>query len=114
MRARSESVDKLRRMFLLNAETVNVIRSKIRNTDTDESILRKIYGADSEIKARQDAELKRQIDEINTLSPTDINYQEELNRRAEALVQNVPLQNRTALSQYIARRKIVLSLFQKY
>lgn len=113
VRARSESVDKLRRMFLLNAETVNVIRSKIRNTDTDESILRKIYGADSEIKARQDAELKRQIDEINTLSPTDINYQEELNRRAEALVQNVPLQNRTALSQYIARRKIVLSLFQK-
>lgn len=113
VRARSESVDKLRRMFLLNAETVNVIRSKIRNTDTDESILRKIYWADSKIKARQDAELKRQIDEINTLSPTDINYQEELNRRAEALVQNVPLQNRTALSQYIARRKIVLSLFQK-
>jgi hypothetical protein len=113
VQARSESVDKLRRMFLLNAETVNVIRSKIRNTDTDESILRKIYEADSEIKARQDAELKRQIDEINTLSPTDVNYQEELNRRAEALVLNVPLQNRTALSQYIARRKIVLSLFQK-
>lgn len=111
--ARSESVDKLRRMFLLNAETVNVIRSKIRNTDTDESILRKIYEADSEIKARQDAELKRQFDEINTLLPTDVNYQEELSRRAKALVWNVPLQNRTALSQYIARRRIVLSLFQK-
>ena len=113
VQARSEGVERLQRMFLLNAETVDVIRNKIRNTDTDESILRKIYEADSEIMARQDAELKRQFDEINLLSPTAQNYQEELDRRAEALVMSVPLQNRTALAQYIARRKIVLSLFQK-
>lgn len=108
-----QNVDKLKRMFLLNAETVNGIRSKIKNTDTDETILKKIYEADSQIKARQDADIKKQLDEIYALSPSADNYQEELDRRAEKLVLSVPLQNRTALAQYIARRKIVLSLFQK-
>lgn len=110
---RTGNVDKLQRMFLLNTDTVNVIRCKIKNTDTDETILRKIYEADCQIMAHQDAEIKKQLDEINALSPAAENYQEELDRRAEELVLTVPLQNRTALAQYIARRKIVLSLFQK-
>ena len=106
------NVDKLQRMFLLNSSTVNVIRSKIKNTDSDETILRKIYEADCQIMAHQDAEIKKQLEEINALSPAAKNYQEELDKRAAELVLSVPLQNRTALAQYIARRKIVLSLFQ--
>ena len=94
---RTGNVDKLQRMFLLNSNTVNVIRSRIKNTDTDETILRKIYEADCQIMARQDAEIKKQLDEINALSPSAENYQEELDRRAEELVLSVPLQNRTAL-----------------
>ena len=112
-KTRTENVDTLQRMFLLNSDTVNVIRSKIMNTDTDETILKRIYEADSVIKARQDAEIKRRLDEIALLSPTDTHYQEELRKRAEELVLSVPLQNRTALAQYVARRKIVLSLFKK-
>ena len=110
---REENVDRLRKMFLLNEETVNVIRSKVKNTDTDESILKRVYEADSQIKARQDAELKKEWDSINAMLPTDENYMEELNKKAENLVLKVPLQNRTALAQYVARRKIVLSIFQK-
>ena len=111
-KTRLENIDALQRMFLLNADTVNVIRNKIKNTDTDEVILKKVYEADSQIQARQDAEIKRKLEEIKKLSPTDPNYQAELDRRAEELVLNVPLQNRTALAQYVARRKIVLSIFQ--
>jgi hypothetical protein len=109
---RLENIDTLQRMFLLNADTVNVIRNKIKNTDTDEVILKKVYEADCQIQARQDAEIKRLLEEINKLLPTDSNYQMELDRRAEELVLNLPLQNRTALAHYVARRKIVLSLFQ--
>ncbi len=111
--SRSDNIDALQRMFLLNSDTVSVIRNKIKNTDSDEIILKKIYEADGQIKARQDAEIKRKWEEINKLSPDDSNYQVELDKRAEELVLSVPLQNRTVLAQYIARRKIVLSLFQR-
>lgn len=107
------NIENLQQMFLLNPETVDTLKNKIKNTDTDEQILQKIYESDAKIKAQQDAEIKQQVDNISALMPTDADYQERLKEHIDKFVRTIPLQNRTALSQYVARRKLVLEIFEK-
>lgn len=106
-------IEDLQRMFLLNPETVESLKSKIKTTATDEDILQAIYKSDADIKAKQDAEIKQQITEIEALVPTDDDYQEKLKEKVNDFVRTIPLQNRTALSQYVARRRLVLEIFDK-
>jgi hypothetical protein len=104
-------IEGLRDMFLLNDEAIK--RAKIKPTDDEETVLGKIYKADSEQVAKKDIEIKKRIDALNQLTPNKTDYQERLERETKELTKVIPLQNRTALTQYVARRKIVLSLFQK-
>ncbi len=107
------NIEDLKRMFLLNPQTVDTLKNRIKNTDTDEQILQKIYESDAKIKAQQDAEIKQQVDNISALMPIDADYQERLKEHIDEFVRTIPLQNRTALSQYVARRKLVLDIFEK-
>jgi len=107
------NIEDLKRMFLLNPQTVDTLKNRIKNTDTDEQILQKIYESDAKIKAQQDADIKQQVDNISALMPTDADYQERLKEHIDEFVRTIPLQNRTALSQYVARRKLVLEIFEK-
>ena len=107
------NIEELQQMFLLNPETVDTLKNKIKNTDTAEQILQKIYESDAKIKAQQDAEIKQQVDNISALVPTDADYQDRLKEHIDEFVRTIPLQNRTALSQYVARRKLVLEIFEK-
>ena len=100
-------------MFLLNHKTVEAVRGKLRSSDTDETILQKIYEAESVVAAQKDAEIKKNLESIDALKPESKEYQEELKQKAIDLVRSVPLQDRNVLSQYVARRKIVLELFGK-
>lgn len=106
-----QDIDKLQEMFLLNKETLKSI--KINVHDTDETILKKVYKADAKLIAEKDANIKEQIDKINELNPTSSNYQNELEKRTSSLVKAIPLQNRTALTHYVARRSLVIKLFEK-
>lgn len=106
-----KNLDDLQKMFLLNPTTVAAIRNKIKNTDSDEDILTKIYQSDAEIKAKQDARIKQRLSDIESLSPVDPEYQQKLAEKVNEFVTTIPLQNRTALSQYIAHRKLVLDIF---
>lgn len=106
-----QDIDKLQKMFLLDKETLKSI--KINVQDTDETILKKVYKADAKLIAEKDASIKEQIDKINELNPTSLNYQNELEERTSSLVKAIPLQNRTALTHYLARRSLVIKLFEK-
>lgn len=106
-----KNLDDLQKMFLLNPATVAAFRNKIKNTDSDEDILTKIYQSDAEIKAKQDAQIKQQLSDIKSILPTDPDYQEKLQAKVDEFVTSTPLQNRTALAQYIAHRKLVLDVF---
>lgn len=106
-------IDELQRMFLLNQRTIDKIRKKVKITDSDEKILKMVYEADSEIEAEKDNEIKQQICEIKSLTPSkDESYKNEISERTDKLLVTIPLQNRTALSKYVARRQIVLELFE--
>ena len=104
-------IDALKDMFLLKDETIK--RAKIKFSDDENTTLEKIYKADSELVAKKDIEIKNRIDALNKLTPDGSDYQEKLTEEVKALTKEIPLQNRTSLTQYVARRKMVLELFQK-
>lgn len=106
-----QDVEKLRKMFLLNDDTLNSI--KIGLNDTDDKILEKVYQADAKLIANKDAIMKQHLQQIEDLNPAESDYEENLRAQVDELVKTMPLQNRTALTHYVARRKLVLELFDK-
>lgn len=104
-------IEKLKSMFLLNEKTINSLRFNLN--DPDEKILEKVYSADVKIMAEKDAEIKKNIDFLNELNPTSPTYESAFDNTISELVKTIPLQNRTVLTQYVARRKLVLDLFDK-
>lgn len=105
-----ESITELKRMFLLNDNSISNV--KITANDDDKSILRKVYAYDSSILADNDAKIKKELEKIKLLDPTADNYSERLETITNTLVSQIPIQNRTALTQYVARRQLILKEFR--
>ncbi len=108
-----ERLEELKAMFLLNDETVESFKGTFGVNATEETILKKVYEADSNTLAKQDAEIKKSFDELNSLDSTSPDYAMSLTSQINALVRAIPMQNRTALTHYVARRKLILELFNK-
>lgn len=111
---KNKTIDELQQMFLLNPVTVNKVRERIKNTDSEETILKAIYQADSEIEAKKDDAIRQQMEELKSITPDKTeDYQTRLKEKVDELITAIPLQNRTVLSKYVARRKLVLDLFDE-
>jgi hypothetical protein len=107
-----KKLDELRKMFLLNEQSVN--EAEINIDDSDEIALRKVYQADAKLAAKKDATLKRLLKEAENLNPKNKDtYQQDLAVLSKKMVAALPLQNRNELAQYIARRRIVLTWIDK-
>lgn len=106
-----EQISKLKEMFLLNEETANDINISIN--DSESKILEKFYEAEAKKTANIDAAIKASIDKLDNLDTRSRNYSELLKLEVDKLVKVIPLQNKTSLTHYVARRKLVLDLFQK-
>lgn len=105
----SQNIQELQKLFLLNPEAIKA--SKFTSYDDDKSILAKIYKYDVEVLAKKDAILKKQIEALQKLDTSDPKYDDKLANQVEELVKHIPQQNRTALTQYIARRQLILKQF---
>jgi hypothetical protein len=106
-----QDIEKLKNMFLLDGSILKAM--KISLEDTEEKILERVYVADSKTIAKKDAKIKKYMDRLDNLDPTDDHYQNKLNSITSNLVKTIPLQNRASLTHYVARRKLVLELFGK-
>jgi len=106
-----EKLDNLKEMFLLDDETFNDINVSIN--DSESKILEKFYEAEAKKTAGLDYKIKESFDKLNTLDTTSDTYNEDLKTEIEKLVKVIPQQNKTDLTQYIARRKLVLDLMDK-
>lgn len=106
-----EELEKLKEMFLLDDETAKSINITIN--DNESKILEKFYEAEAKKSAKLDASIKEKIDDLNSLNTNSPDYSEKLNSQVKELIKKIPLQNKNTLSHYIARRKLVLELFQK-
>ena len=105
-----DSINELKRMFLLNDIAIKAVN--LNANDDDESILRKVYAYDSKIIADRDAKLKKELEKIRLLNPAAPDYLERLESITNNIVEQIPLQNRTALTQYVARRQLILDEFK--
>jgi len=106
-------IQELQKMFLLDPKIISSLRKKININDSDSTILRKVYEVDAKIKADGDANIKQQIKKLEELNTTEKDYKAKLSLQVDEFVKLIPIQNRTALTQYVARRKLVLDLFDK-
>lgn len=104
-------LEELKSMFLLNDEFLKNI--SISLNDTEESILQKVYIAESKQEAKIDSNIKSHIEKLESLDPTSREYEDEFNNYINQLTKEIPLQNRKALTHYVARRSLVLELFNK-
>lgn len=104
-----EQFEKLKEMFLLDDETASSINISIN--DSEGKILEKFYEAEAKKVANCDAKIKEIIDGLEKLDTTTDKYSELLEERIVRLVKEIPLQNKVTLTQYVARRKLVLELF---
>jgi hypothetical protein len=104
-------INKLADNFLLDKNTVNSMTFKIG--ESEERILEKVYSVDAKITAKRDAEIERCIAKLDELDTTSDDSTEKLDCIIDELVKTIPMQNRMALTHYVARRKLVLRLFKK-
>jgi len=107
-----KSIEELQQMFLIDPAIIGSLRDKIKLSDSDADILRKIYNAETKSIAENDAKIKYQLKELKSLIPNKNEYQNNLDEKINEFVKSIPLQNRTALTHYVARRKLVLELFE--
>lgn len=108
---KQKNLEKLMDMFLLDRETVEKLNITIN--DSDAEILKKVYQSDAQSVAKRDAEIKQKIEALDKLGTKSENYIEELEKSVNELVRTIPLQNRNSLTHYVARRNLVLELFEK-
>lgn len=109
---KQKNIEKLKDLFLLDSTLINKAMS-IPNP-TDQNILELVYKHDAKLEAEGDAEIKKHIEEIESLNPAERDsYTKKLKKLTNKVVSKIPLQNRNALSHYVARRKLVLDLFDK-
>lgn len=106
-----QRIEELKKMFLLSSDSI--VDAKIKINDSEERILEKVYEADARLIAKKDAEIKNRLDALNYLDPTKPNFEEQFQNEITELSKAIPLQNRASLTHYIARRKLVLTLFRK-
>ena len=104
-------VEKLKEMFQLDEGSAKDIFISIN--DSESKILEKFYEAEAKRTASLDANIKESIDKLEHLDTRSANYNEELKAEIEKLVKTIPLQNKTSLTHYVARRKLVLDLLSK-
>lgn len=104
-------IEKLKNRFLLNENILNSFKKGI--SDSPEKILIEYHKAEAKYIAKGDAEINKIVDELENLDTSLPDFEEKFNSDIEKLVREIPLQNRTALTKYVARRKLVLDLSDK-
>lgn len=106
---KNDKIDELKEMFLLNPNTI--IDSKITINDSYEDILTKVYREEARLIAKKDALFREHFRKIKKLTPNKDNYQNDLNNAVEELIKDIPLRDKISLTKYIARRRLVLDVF---
>lgn len=105
------NLETLIEMFSLDKDVVQA--SGVNFNDSEINTLKKVYEYNAIRKAEGDAKLKKIIDSLDELNPTEQGFQKKLNYRVKELHKLVKPSIRTELLNYLSRRTLVLELLQK-
>ena len=106
-----ENIQQLKQMFLIGEDTAKDIHFSVNDKESD--ILKKFYEVEAEKQAMIDAKIKESIDSLDDLDPNDVDYNEDFKKIVDGLTTAIPMQNKKNLTHYVARRKLVIELFEK-
>jgi hypothetical protein len=106
---KNNKIDELKEMFLLNPKAISA--SKITINDSYEDILTKVYREEARLIAQKDASFREHFRKIKRLTPDKDNYQNDLNSAVGEFIKDIPLRDKISLAKYIARRRLVLEVF---
>jgi hypothetical protein len=106
---KSNKIEELRAMFLLNPKAIST--SKITVNDSYEDILTKVYREEARLIAQKDNIFREHFQKIIALTPGKKNYQNELSIAVSDFVGDIPASDQISLSKYVARRRLVLEVF---
>ena len=106
-----KNLDALAKMFSINRKTME--DAGVKSSDSDSVILRKVYTHSANRKAENDTKIKIIVDSISNLDPNDKRFQSQLNKKVSELNKALPISVKEELSNYIARRTLVLSLMEQ-
>lgn len=87
--------------------------AKIKLSDNERTITKKLYKAQSEKLADSGFKAKKIHDTLSQLNPADENYQAELRSKVSELSDLVSSQNKEELSKYVIRREMVKDVLRK-
>ena len=108
---KEENINNLKNIFSLNEDIVSKITDSIKINDSNFLILKKIYQIGVDSKAKGDAKIIKQLAKLKDKLNSKDNSDKKLLNATKKFIATIPLRNQADLSQYIARRKIVLELF---
>ena len=105
------NLDSLIEMFSLDKDIVQA--SGVNFSDSEVNTLKKVYEYSAYRKAESDAKLKKVIDSLDELNPTEQYFQRKLNNKVKELHRLVKPSVRSELLNYLSRRTLVLELLNK-
>lgn len=107
----NDNIRKVAEMFSIDSSLLE--RAGVKCSDSDISVLRKVYTFTADIKAESDAKIKSIVDTLHELDPNDKGFERKFNQKVKELNEALPLSVRNELSQYLSRRTLVLQLMEQ-
>ncbi len=112
-RERDVEIERIGKAYGFSSSVARDVSDKIALGDSPEKILRLMYRCEAEKIASMDEKFDAAVRRVEDLDPTNDTYRADLIKRAKRVLRSTPERNRLALSHYVARRKIVLDVFEK-
>lgn len=108
--SKESRISELANLFLIDQRRIDKVKNNISIDDSDADILRKIYVDESRDTATADADLKKKLDTLGLLNPSDNSYRNDLQELSDDITNHLPAAQKNELSKYVVRRKLVLDL----
>ena len=107
------AIEEIAHQHAISPEVVAKARAYIRLNDTQDSIIKKLYRAQSEEQSRNNKRITEIFHDLKNLNPVDTNYQDALEKQSKKLLELIPLQNKEELGRYVIRREMVAEVLRK-
>lgn len=103
-------IENMAALFSLDVQELRNIGIKVG--ETPESLLRRYHEYNGSIRAKKEAQVKSLYDSLSELEPGHEHFERDLKRKVSTLTTLAPQLVRANLTEYIARRKLVLLIFK--
>jgi hypothetical protein len=104
--------EEIKDKFLISDEIFDKVKDKLSIEASNEDILNTYYTEANKNVAKNDIKVEEAIEEIKSIDFSKEEDRAKFEDLTKTVVETIPLQNRTALTQYVARRKMILEMFE--